>query len=127
MEQVYYRYSEAFKRHVVSEIESAKFKSQKEARERYGIKGVNTIRLWLKKYGKEHLLPKKVRIEMPEEQDEVKRLKRQIKELEKALSETRVGEVLNQAYFELVCEEHGITDFEGYKKKAASKLFQEVK
>ena len=95
MEREYYRYSEAFKRHVVSEIELGKFKSLKEARERFGIKGISTVSRWLKKYGKEDLLPKKVRIEMPKEQDEIKSLKRRIKELEKALSATRVGEVLN--------------------------------
>lgn len=127
MEQVYYRYSEVFKRHVVSEIESGKFESLNSASRKYGIKGETTIRSWLKKYGKDNLLPKKVRIEMPKEQDQIKSLKQRIKELEKTLADTRVGEVINQAYFEIVCEEHGITDFESYKKKVAKKLFPKGK
>jgi len=104
MNQTYNRYSEAFKCHVVKEFERGKFKSMAEARQ---------------KYGKDLLLAKKVRIEMPKEQDQIKHLKARIKELEKALADTRVGEVINQAYFEIVCEEHGITDFEKYKKKLA--------
>ncbi len=64
MKKTYIRYSEAFKRHVVKEIEEGKFNSLQEAREKYGIKGHSTITFWLKKYGKEHLLLKTVRVEM---------------------------------------------------------------
>jgi len=113
------RYSEAFKRQVVKEIEEGKFRTFKEAREKYGIKGCATIAHWLKKYGKEHLLPRKVRIEMPDEQNTIKQLKKRIKQLEKALADAQVGEVINQAYFEVLCEQVGITDIEGYKKKLA--------
>ena len=81
------RYSEAFKRHVVKEIEEGKFRTFKEAREKYGIKGCATITFWLKKYGKQHLLLKTVRIEMPDEQNTIKQLKKKIKQLEKALAD----------------------------------------
>ena len=81
------RYSEAFKRHVVKEIEEGKFNSLREAKEKYGVKGEVTINRWLKKYGKNHLLPRKVRIEMPDEQDTIKQLKKRIKQLEKALAD----------------------------------------
>jgi len=127
MDRTYNRYSEAFKCHVVKEFEKGKFKSMAEARQKYGITGTNTIREWVKKYGKDLLLAKQVRIEMPKEQDQIKQLKARIKELEKALADTRVGEVINQAYFEIVCEEHGITDFEKYKKKLAKQLFPKEK
>ena len=87
MKKTYIRYSEAFKRHVVKEIEEGKFNSLREAKEKYGIKGEVTINRWLKKYGKEHLLPRKVRIEMPDEQNTIKQLKKKIKQLEKALAD----------------------------------------
>ena len=124
MKKTYIRYSEAFKRHVVKEIEEGKFNSLREAKQKYGIKGEVTINRWLKKYGKEHLLPRKVRIEMPDEQDTIKQLKKKIKQLEKALADAQVGEVINQAYFEVLCEQVGITDIEGYKKKLAKKLWE---
>ena len=117
------RYSEAFKRQVVKEIEEGKFNSLQEAKQKYGIKGHATIAHWLNKYGKEHLLPRKVRIEMPNEQNTIKQLKKKIKQLEKALADAQVGEVINQAYFEVLCEQVGITDIEGYKKKLAKKLW----
>ncbi len=124
MKKTYIRYSEAFKRHVVKEIEEGKFNSLREAKQKYGIKGEVTINRWLKKYGKEHLLPRKVRIEMPDEQNTIKQLKKRIKQLEKALADAQVGEVINQAYFEVLCEQVGITDIEGYKKKLAKKLWE---
>ena len=43
-------------------------------------------------------------------------------QLESALADTKVKEVLNQAYFELICEEYGVEDTEKYKKKAEAKL-----
>ena len=121
------RYSEAFKRQIVKEYESGKYSSIKELREKYGINGQLTIQRWLKKYGKQHLLPKKVRIEMPKERDEKRELKKRIKQLEKALSQAKVEAVINQAYFEILCEETGITDKEAFKKKAEGKLWKEEK
>jgi len=116
------RYSEAFKRQVVGELERGELRSMESAREKYGISGAGTVRNWLKQYGREHLLPKRVRIEMPNEKSELKKLKRRIRELETALADTKVKEVLNQAYFELICEEYGVEDTEKYKKKAEAKL-----
>ena len=56
-----YRYSHAFKQKVVSEIESGKF-TIAEARRIYDIKSPGTIPYWLKRYGKNHLLTRVVRI-----------------------------------------------------------------
>jgi len=122
MKRTIIRYSEAFKRQVVDELERGEVPSMASAREKYGIKGSSTVHGWVRKYGREHLLPRKVRIEMPDEKSEVKKLKRRIRELEAALADTKVKEVLNQAYFELICEEYGIQDVERYKKKAVAML-----
>jgi transposase-like protein len=118
------KYSEAFKLQVISELRSGELSCIGEARSKYGITGSTTIRDWLKKYGCRELLPKRVRIEMPEEQSEIKKLKKRIRELEKALAETKVDEVLNRAHFEILCEQMGL-DIEETKKKIAEKLLKE--
>ena len=58
-----YRYSEAFKIEVIKELESGKFSSISEASRHYEIPGGNTLKDWLKKYGRNHLLPKVIRVE----------------------------------------------------------------
>ncbi len=115
------RYSESFKLQVVEAIEAGKFQSLSEAKTYYGITGGETLTKWLKKYGKNHLLPKMVRIETVDDQNQIEHLKKRIKLLEKALTETRLDQILAESYFEVVCEEFGITDFDAMKKKLDSK------
>lgn len=116
------RYSEAFKLEVVQEMEGGKFRTLQEAMEYYGIKGNNTIQYWLRKYGKDHLIPKIVRVESVKEKDQVKELQKEIKLLKKALAETRVSQVMAESYFKAFCQEFGITDVEDLKKKLDAKL-----
>jgi transposase-like protein len=125
MQKTTIRYSEAFKCQVVEQLRKGKFQSLAEAKERYGIGGHVTIRRWIKKYGDEKMLPRKVRIEMPEERDQIKKLKKEKKELMYALSKAKVKEALSEAYFEELCEELGIEDIEEVKKKLNAKLLDE--
>ena len=118
------RYSESFKMQVISELESGKLKNISEANRKYGIKGAETVKRWLKKYGKNHLVSKVVKVETPEDIDEKKALKKRIAELEKALADTSVKAVINEAYFQVVCERFGVTDVEEIKKKVDVKLSQ---
>ena len=71
-----YKYSTAFKQKVISEIESGKL-TIAEARRIYDIKSQQTIYEWLRKYGKNHLIKKIVRVEMKDEKDKLKELERQ--------------------------------------------------
>ena len=119
------RYSEAFKLHIVNEIEKGGIGSLNQLRQKYGIGGGSTLTNWLRRYGKEHLLTRKVRIEMPDETTEVKKLKKRIKLLEKALANAKTDSVIDQACFELLCEEKGIIDIAGHKKKIAKRLLEE--
>jgi transposase len=121
MRETVVRYSEAFKRQIVGEIEAGRYKSFQEAREAYGVTGCGTVEGWIKRYGKTHLLCRIVRVEVPEERDQIKELKKRVKELEKALADTKVEEVLARAYFEILCEDCGVKDPEGFKKKHAIK------
>jgi len=66
------RYSEAFKRRVVDEIARGKFSSIHRAQTAYCIKGSETVAKWVRKYGREDLLPKRIRIETMEEIDQLK-------------------------------------------------------
>lgn len=122
MGEVIFRYSEAFKRKVVDELESGKLRNLSAAREIYGIGGSDTVSGWVKKYGKNHLLGKVVKVETRGEREQLQALKQRIWELEKALSEVTVREVLSRAYFEVLCEEMGVTDIEEYKKKLDAKV-----
>lgn len=116
------RYSETFKLKVVKELASGKFTSIREASRAYDIPGSDTVRSWVKKYGRDDLLPKVLVVKTPEEQSENERLKKRIKELEKALTDVTVSDVMHRAYFDIVCEQAGITDIDSMKKKVAKKL-----
>jgi len=58
------------------------------------------------------------------EQDRIEALEKRVRQLEKALAEANLDKVLSAAYFELACEEFGITDVEGFKKNADRRLFE---
>ena len=116
------RYSDAFKIQVVSELESGKFKCIFEARKRYAIRGVGTVENWIRKYGKNHLLNKVVRVETTNERDQLKAMKRKIRELESALSDAHIDLRLERAWLKIACEDGGI-DMESFKKKANGVLF----
>lgn len=90
-----HRYSQAFKQKVIAEIESGQL-TLAEAQRIYDIKSYGTIRYWLKRYGKHHLLPKIVRIEMRDEKDKLKELEKEKQELESALA---------QAHLKILCLE----------------------
>jgi len=68
------RYSGAFKRQVVAALEAGRFRSIEQARQHYGIGGATTVRRWLERFGKNHLIPKGVRVETPNEAERVRRL-----------------------------------------------------
>jgi len=114
-------YSEAFKMQVIEEISRGKFGTIFEAQRTYGIRGKTTIRQWIKKYGKEELLPKRVRVETMAEIDELKEAKKRIRNLEKALSDSHMDYCLERAFLEIACEQIG-TSREELKKNNVIQL-----
>jgi transposase-like protein len=112
------RYSEAFKQQVISELEAGKFSGAFAAARAYGIRGRGTINGWLRKYGRGDLMPRRVTITTMVEEDKAKALKQRVRELEKALADTHMKELLGEAYLELACQRLGM-DVEEFKKKAA--------
>lgn len=89
------RYSISFKQKVVREIEEEGL-SLEAARRRYGIKGSDTVRKWVEKLGKNHLLNKVIRIEMKGEKDRIKELEAEVTRLKVALADSvMVNDLLN--------------------------------
>jgi transposase-like protein len=113
------RYSEAFKLAVVRELEAEDVPFQQLQR-KYGIRGNSTVQQWVRKYGN-GTRGKVIRVQKPEEIDELKRLKERLRRLETALADAHVDLALERAYVRIACERAGIGDVEQFKKKAAGK------
>ena len=109
------RYSSAFKRKVVSEIESGKYKVG-DAQKLYDIRGGATIQKWIKALGKHHLLHTVVRIEMKGEQDKLKALEHEKRALESALAQAQLKIIALESTIEVIEEKYG----KGDKKKIAT-------
>jgi len=89
------RYSEAFKKQVVREYEAGA--AANSLREKYGIKGCSTISNRLKKYGREDSRYKLMVIQKPEEQEQVRQLKKRVQELEKAVDQLTLDKLMLEA------------------------------
>ena len=114
------RYSEAYKMSVVNEVEQegATFES---IRRKYGIKGNGTVNKWVRLYGN-GTRGKIVRVQTPEQVDELKRAKERVKRLESLLADANIDLALERAYTQIACERAGIKDVAGFKKKAVGQL-----
>ena len=113
------RYSEAFKMAVVREVEQRDLPFD-QVRRKYGIGGCPTVQAWVRKYGNGSR-GIRIRVEKPEEINELKRLKERVRQLERALADANIDRALEPAFAELACERAGV-DVEEFKKKAAGKL-----
>jgi len=94
------RYSLSFQQKVVRELEEEGLLIEAVKR-RYGIRGSATVQKWIRKFGKNHLLNKVVRIETMEEKDRIKKLEQEIKKLKMALADS----MLAQKCMEVVIDE----------------------
>jgi transposase-like protein len=101
------RYSIAFQQKVVSEIESGEL-SIGDARRLYDITGNETIQNWIAKLGKNHLLNKVVRIEMKGEKDRIKELEKKVRQLESALADEHIKNIVLESLVDIAREKYGI-------------------
>jgi transposase-like protein len=113
------RYSEAFKMAVVREVEQQDLPFE-QVRRKYGIRGCFTVQAWVRKYGNGSR-GIRIRVEKPEEINELKRLKERVRRLESALADANIDLALERAFTELACERAGV-EVEEFKKKAVGKL-----
>lgn len=115
------RYSEAFKLQVVREYEAGEYGSISAVGRKYGITGLGTIKRWLKRYGKGHLMKQLIRVEAPGEGDRLRELEREVKRLKEALGEAHLDLQVGEAYLRIACRQAGVEDVEGFKKKHGGK------
>jgi transposase-like protein len=113
------RYSEAFKREVVRALESQELTFEA-ARQKYGIRGRGTVQAWVRAYGNGSR-GKVIRVEKPEEINELQRLKERVRRLESALADANIDLALERAYVQMACQRAGIQDVEAFKKKNGGK------
>ena len=102
-ERMQVRYSDAFKLKVVQDIEKGKL-TISEARRLYEINGTNTVYRWLRKYGKNDLIQKVVRIEMKDEKSQLKKKDERIRELESVIASLTLHNLCLQNYVDVVNE-----------------------
>lgn len=105
---------------VVRSLDEGRFETIDAARKAYGIRGGNTIRSWLGKYGKDPQLRKVVRVETPIETDERQKLRKEVKRLKGAVADLHLEGRLESAFLKIACERLGMS-VEEFKKKCAVK------
>ena len=113
---IYVRYSEAFKSQVLTEIESGQL-TIAEARRKYNIVGVHTIPDWARKSGRFGMVSKLVKVESPKERDQTKTLKAENKRLKEMIADLVLDRKIAESTLEVICEQQG-WDIEEIKKKA---------
>ena len=118
------RYSISFKQEVINQLEAGRFASIGQAQSHYGITGNGTVQSWLKKYGRNHLCPKVVRVEKPDEKNQIRELKKQVRQLREALGQTQAEKVIGDVFLEIACENMGV-EVDAFKKKVDTMRFKE--
>lgn len=104
-EEVYKRYSEAFKRQVVAEYEAGA--SASALCRKYGIGNVNTVQGWVKEYAREGLRHTTVHIQTAAEADVVRQLEQERDVLRQALAEVTVQKLLVEGQLRVYQEAYG--------------------
>lgn len=103
------RYTEAFKVHVVREVETGRI-SQGEASHRYGILGHSTILKWIRKYGRvsSHHTTRVGLKSMNEKEIELLHLQNENKALRQELEDVRFKNVVLETLVDVAERELGI-------------------
>jgi transposase-like protein len=105
MTQVLRRYSIAFKRAVVAEVEAGQYTAVEAAK----VHGVNYVSVykWLKEHGGPSSQTRIVRVEMPDERTGLKELEKRNRELERALANAQIKIMTLEASLEILEERTG--------------------
>jgi transposase-like protein len=110
------RYGEAFKLRLVEDVAGGKYTSLDDARRRNGIRGGSTLSKWIKKYGREDILPKRIQVETMNEIDELQAARSRIRELEAALADAHMDYCLESAFLDIACTRLGMSTEELKKR-----------
>jgi transposase-like protein len=107
MGTVVHRYSEAFKRSVVVEVEAGRY-TVLEAAAAHQV-NFTSVYKWLKQLGSPDSHTRIVRIEMPNERDRIKELEKEKRALESALAQAHMKIILLESTVEVLEEKAGRT------------------
>ena len=114
-------FTEAFKRHVVGEVESGRI-SQSEASRRYGILGHSTILKWCRKYGRLPVVKLKGNEGLMDEKDiELLRFRNEIRELKRELENARMKNVVMETLVDVAERELKVPIRKKYGAKRSGK------
>jgi len=116
------RFTEAFKLHVVGEVETGRI-SQSEANRRYGILGHSTILKWCRKYGKlrVHRGTRRGTMRVDEKEIDLLRLQNENKALRQELEDVRFKNVVLETLVDVAERELGIPIRKKYGAKRSMK------
>jgi transposase len=114
MTKIIKRYSEAFKRQVVSEYEAGNELSALQSK--YGIRGDHTIQSWIQRYGREGFRHQLVYIQSGDERGRMRALEERVEELQQALGRMTLEKLKLESILEVL---QGKAE-EVVKKNAAS-------
>jgi len=84
VEEIYKRYSIAFKKQVVAGYEAGA--SLNVLNQRYSIKGTTTIKRWVEQYGRAGIRHKIVTIQQPEEREQLRQLQTELKQMKELVA-----------------------------------------
>ena len=113
------RYSNAFKLHVVRQVEQGHL-SIAQARRRFDIGGSNTIARWLKAFGTNQHTYKIMRIQTPDEVDQLKDLQRHNQELESALAQAHLKILALESTLAVAEKHYGVDLKKNFATKAST-------
>ncbi len=106
MGRVLRRYSEAFKRSVVAEVESGRYTAL-EAAAAHQV-NFTSVYKWMKELGSPGSQTRIVRIEMPDERNRIKELEKEKRALESALAQAHMKIILLESTVEVLEEKAGL-------------------
>lgn len=101
------RYSESFKKSVVRQVENGQL-TKDGAKFKYNIGGKSTVLNWCRKYGKSTYFVR-ARFNMAKDKTADTAYKKRIKELESALSASKLRSTYLECVIEAIEEEYGVT------------------
>ena len=111
------RYSQAFKQQVVREYEAGA--SVYSLLNKYGIGGYQTVKRWVKQYGRSGYRSETVIIQSVEDQQEFQAMKEKIKQLESALADAVLDNHMLKATLEVASEAYQVDLKKTFGKKSS--------
>jgi transposase-like protein len=106
MVKILRRYSEAFKRSVVAEVEAGRY-TVHQAAATHGV-AFQAVYQWMKRFGGPDSQTRIMRIEMSDERDRIKELEKEKRALESALAQAHMKILLLESTVEVLEEKTGI-------------------